>query len=166
MLDRAMPIVVPPASGLTLDGPVGGPLTFKVRAAQTDGAVTVFENVIPPGQGPPLHVHANEDEALYVLEGTFRFKLRDDVTVAPAGSFVFIPRGTAHCFQNIAAAPSRILVIFTPAGMERFFDEFAALPAPDPEAFARIGARVGMKVLGPPLQASRHVSEATGRDRR
>jgi quercetin dioxygenase-like cupin family protein len=166
MPDRAMPIVVPPASGLTLDGPVGGPLMFKARATQTGGAMTVFENVIAPGQGPPLHVHTNEDEALYVLEGQFCFKLQDDVLVAPAGSFVFVPRGTAHCFQNIAAAPARILVIFTPAGMERFFDEFAALPSPDPEAFARIGERVGMKVLGPPLPASGRVSGALGPGRR
>ncbi|MGN6871854.1 MAG: cupin domain-containing protein [Solirubrobacteraceae bacterium] len=156
-----MPIVVPPASGLKIDGPVGGPLLFKVRAAQTHGAMTVLENVIPPGQGPPLHLHTNEDEALYVLEGQFCFKLQDDVLVAPAGSFVFIPRGTAHCFQNIAPESSRILVIFTPAGMERFFDEFAALPSPDPEAFARIGEPVGMKVLGPPLPAPGRVSEAS-----
>jgi quercetin dioxygenase-like cupin family protein len=159
MLDRATPVVVPPESGLTLDGPVGGPLTFKLRSAQTQGAMTVFENVIPPGQGPPLHVHTSEDEALYVLEGQFHLKLDDELRVAPAGSFVFVPRGTPHCFQNIAAAPARVLVIFTPARMERFFDEFAALPSPDPEAFARIGEAVGMKVLGPPLAASGRVSE-------
>jgi oxalate decarboxylase/phosphoglucose isomerase-like protein (cupin superfamily) len=52
---------------------------------------------------------------------------------------VFVPQGTPHCFQNVTAAPARILVMFTPAGMEHFFDRFAELAAPDPEAFRRIG---------------------------
>lgn len=58
-------------------GPAGGPLTFKVRGTQTDGALTAFENVIAPGDGPPLHVHANDDEAWYVLDGELRFRLDD-----------------------------------------------------------------------------------------
>jgi hypothetical protein len=72
------------------------------------------------------------------------------------GSFVFVPRGTPHAFQNVGDTPARLLVMFTPSGMERFFDEFSALP-PDavvPEAFGRIGSRVGMDVVGPPLAVS------------
>lgn len=144
-------VVVPAGEGQTMEGPAGGPLTFKVRGAQTGGALTAFENVIAPGDGPPLHVHANEDEAWYVLEGDLRFRLDDRVTSAPAGSFVFVPRGTPHCFQNVGSGPARILVLFTPSGMERFFDRFAELPAFDPRAFARIGGEVGMEVVGPPL---------------
>ncbi|MDH4309379.1 MAG: hypothetical protein OEX04_18060, partial [Acidimicrobiia bacterium] len=45
------------------------------------------------------------------------------------GAFVFMPRGTAHCFQNLEDRPSRILVLLTPAGMERFFEEHANLPS-------------------------------------
>ncbi len=116
--------------------------------------MTALENVIPPGQGPPLHTHANEDESWYVIEGELRFKLDADVRAAPAGSFVFVPRGTPHCFQNVADTPARILVMFTPAGMERFFDGFAALLAPDPEAFRSIGGPAGMEVVGPPLSES------------
>src|SRR5580693_6983618 len=93
------PVVIGPNEGETIDGPVGGPLTFKVRGQQTNGALTAFENVIPPGQGPPLHSHGNEDECWYVLEGDLRFKLDGDIRQAPAGSFVFVPRGTPHCFQ-------------------------------------------------------------------
>jgi quercetin dioxygenase-like cupin family protein len=144
-------VVVRPGEGETIEGPAGGPLTFKVRGEQTNGALTVFENVIAPGDGPPLHVHANEDETWYVLEGDLRFRLGSEITSAPAGSFVFVPRGTPHCFQNIGSAPARILVLFTPSGMERFFDRFAQLPAFDPSAFGTIGGEVGMEVLGPPL---------------
>jgi quercetin dioxygenase-like cupin family protein len=110
--------------------------------------------VIPPGQGPPLHTHANEDESWYVLDGELRFKLDSEIRAAPAGSFVFVPRGTVHAFQNEGREPARTLVIFTPAGRERFFDDFASLATPDPVAFARIGEPIGMNVIGPPLAQS------------
>jgi quercetin dioxygenase-like cupin family protein len=82
-----------PGGGETIRNPVGGPLTFKVRAEQTNGALTVVESTAPPGEGPLLHVHANEDEALYTLDGTLRFRMEDEVQTAPAGAFAFIPRG-------------------------------------------------------------------------
>jgi quercetin dioxygenase-like cupin family protein len=149
------PVVAAPGEGTTVEGPAGGPLTFKVRGEQTNDSLTAFENVIGPGDGPPLHVHANEDEAWYVLAGTLRFQLDTRLAEAPAGTFVFVPRGTPHCFQNIGDEPATILVLFTPSGMERFFDRFAALPAGavDPSAFRTIGGEVGMDVLGPPLGA-------------
>lgn len=149
----AMPCVVGPGAGERMQGPAGGPLTFKVRGAQTGGRLTALENVIAPGEGPPLHAHADADEAWWVIEGTLRFRLGEETAEAPAGTFVFVPRGTPHCFANVGAAPARILVLFTPSGMERFFDRFAALPAFDPQAFGTIGAEVGMTVLGPPLHA-------------
>jgi quercetin dioxygenase-like cupin family protein len=152
--DESGALIVGPNAGAIIEGPVGGPLTFKARSEQTNGTLTAYENVIPPGQGPPLHTHANEDEAWYVLDGELRFKIGGELRPALAGSFVFVPRGTPHCFQNVGEDPARILVMFTPAGMERFFDEFATLSAPDPEAFAEIGSPLGMTILGPPLAQS------------
>jgi quercetin dioxygenase-like cupin family protein len=146
------PIVLGPGEGATIEGPAGGPLTFKVRGAQTGGVLTALENVIAPGDGPPLHTHAAEDEAWYVIAGELRFQLGDEHAAAPAGSFVFVPRGTPHCFVNAGSEPARILVLFTPSGMERFFDRFAELDAFDPSAFAAIGAGVGMDIVGPPLR--------------
>jgi quercetin dioxygenase-like cupin family protein len=145
-------LVVQPGQGTTVQGPAGGPLTFKVRGDQAGGALTVIENQIAPGDGPPHHVHASEDEAWWIIEGTLRFKLGEEMHEAPAGAFVFVPRGVAHSFQNAGDRAARILVMFTPGGMERFFDSFAALEEFDPSAFARIGAEVGMDVVGPPLR--------------
>ena len=147
---------VGPGEGATIQGPAGGPLTFKVRGEQTDGALCVLENVIGPGEGPPLHTHTHEDESWYVLAGDLRFRLDDVIESAPEGSFVFVPRGVPHCFQNVGGGAARILVSFTPAGMERFFDRFAALPADAdiPAAFRDIGREVGMEVVGPPLARS------------
>ena len=61
-------IICPPGEGATIDNPLGGPLTFEVRGDQTNGALTAFESSVAPGEGPPLHVHANEDEILYVSQ--------------------------------------------------------------------------------------------------
>ena len=156
MHDVPRPIAIRPGEGRTVQGPAGGPLTFKVRGEQTGGALTAIENVIAPGDGPPVHVHDGEDEYWYVIDGDLRFKLGDEIAEAPAGSFVFVPRGTPHAFQNVGDAPARILVLFTPSGMERFFDSFSELPdgAAAPEAFVRIGREVGMDVVGPPLAVS------------
>jgi quercetin dioxygenase-like cupin family protein len=147
------PVIEGPGEGITIQGPVGGPLTFKVRGEQTNGGLTVFENAVAPGEGPPLHAHANEDEAWYVIEGRLRFQLGEELHDAPAGSFVFVPRGTPHCFRNAGDATARILVMFTPSGMEAFFDRFAEVPAgaAGPDTFRTIGGEVGMDVVGPPL---------------
>jgi quercetin dioxygenase-like cupin family protein len=145
-----------PGEGATIGNPVGGSLTFKVRGEQSAGQLLVIESEIPPGDGPPLHVHANEDEGLYTLAGEVQFRLGDDVRPAPPGAFMFVPRGVPHCFQNVGDGVARILVFFTPAGMERFFERFAALAAADmtAEAFRTLGAEVGMEVAGPPLARS------------
>jgi uncharacterized cupin superfamily protein len=98
-----------------------------------------------------LHVHANEDEAWYVLEGELRFRLDARIASAPAGTFVFVPRGTPQCFRNAGEQPARILVLFPPAGMERYSDRFATLPACDPSAFRDARSRRGLDVVGAPL---------------
>jgi quercetin dioxygenase-like cupin family protein len=149
-------VVLGEGEGTIIQGPAGGPLTVKVRGAQTGGALTAFENVVAPGEGPPLHRHAREGESWFVIEGRFRFRLDDTVHDAPAGSYVFAAAGTPHCFQNICETPARLLVSFTPAGMETFFDRFAELPPGpiDPAVFAALGREAGMDVLGPPLAVS------------
>jgi quercetin dioxygenase-like cupin family protein len=62
-------VIVGPNDGTRIEGQVRGPLTFKLRGEQSNSALTALENVIPPGQGPPLHTRANEDESWYVIEG-------------------------------------------------------------------------------------------------
>lgn len=136
----------------------GGALTFMARGEQTGGATTGWESTVAPGHGPPLHTHAREDEMLYVLQGRLRVRLDEKLHEASAGSFVFIPRGVPHAWQNTGEAPARFLVLFTPAaaGMERFFERSATLgEAPQvAEAFKRFATDAGMEVLGPPLAGS------------
>lgn len=148
------PFVVLAGDGDVIRGPVGGATTIKARAETTNGTVTAVETVVAPGQGPPLHIHVREDEMYYVQEGQLRFKAGDRLFEAPRGAFMFIPRGTPHCFRNFQEVPAKILVIFTPAGMERFFEGHAKLPAGpvDKEAYNEVAHSAWMEVVGPVLE--------------
>jgi len=144
--------------GEPLRNPVGGMLTFRLRAADSGGTQTLLESVAAPGEGPPLHVHAVEAELLYVLDGTFRFRLVDDVWEAPPGGLMFVPAGAAHTWQNAGSGPGRLLVQFTPGSpaMEGFFEGFSARfgELPPPVLFAELAGPAGMTVAGPPLAVS------------
>jgi quercetin dioxygenase-like cupin family protein len=140
-----------------LDTPIGALITFVARAEQTGGALTAFESAAAPGEGPPFHRHLREDETIYVLRGTLRVRLAEDVHEAPAGSFVFMPHGVPHAWQNVSEEPARLLVLFTPAakGLERFFERAAELPDDTRAgAFGTFAGDAGMEVLGPPLAQS------------
>jgi quercetin dioxygenase-like cupin family protein len=150
------PYVLRDGEGERVQGPVGGPVVFKANAKTTNGTFTALENVVMPRLGPPQHIHVREDEMYYILDGRLRFKMDGEFSDAPAGSFVFIPRGTPHAFQNVGDGPARILVMFTPSGMERFFEGVGALSGgmPDPETFGAIYHDAWMQVVGPPLAES------------
>jgi quercetin dioxygenase-like cupin family protein len=143
-----------------LRGPVGGPACVLASTATTGGTFTALETTIAAGQGPPEHVHAR-DEMWLILEGRFRFIADGQLLDAPEGSFVFVPRRTAHCFQNIGEMAGRVLVMFTPGGMERFFEAHAELPdGPiDADRYRQIAAACWMDVVGPPLAHSHPLAD-------
>jgi quercetin dioxygenase-like cupin family protein len=146
-----------PDEGKKIENPLGGVVTIKLRGAQATGTVAAFDTVLEAfGEGPPLHLHEGYDEIVLVLSGSFRFKLGDRVADAPSGSFVFIPRGLEHTWQKVGDEPGRLFIVVAPAGFESFFERFAE-ESPDEgwaEVFARAGATVGMRVVGPPLPRS------------
>jgi len=153
------PILHAQGEGESVPNPLGGAIDFKARVEQTGGALTAFESAVAAGEGPPLHVHANEDEMLYFLDGLFRMRLDDVVRDAPSGSFACIPKSVPHAWQNIGNEPGHLLVMFLPAaaGMEQFFEQLAtdvAGEASIPETFATLAEAAGMKVVGPPLAQS------------
>jgi mannose-6-phosphate isomerase-like protein (cupin superfamily) len=155
-MTAAEPFVVPAGEGEVIRSPLAGPMLLKARAESTGGSFSLLENEVAPKAGPALHRHADEDEMYVVLEGTFRFKLGERIEPAPQGSFVFIPRGTPHCFQNVGDTPGRFLVMFTPAGMERYFEAQATLPpgGMDSDEHRAVAAANGMEILGPPLSVT------------
>lgn len=157
MADDMRGTMLGPGEGISVANPVGGSMTFKVRGDETHGALFALETVAAAGEGPPLHTHANEDEFLYVLDGRFRFRLDADESEGSAGTCMYVRRGVPHTWRNVSDGPARMLAVFTPAGMETFFERFAAHAgtAGAPEAFRTIGGDAGMTVVGPPLGGAR-----------
>ena len=145
-----------PGEGPTIRAPTGGPAVVRARTENTGGALALIDVTVPPKSGPALHVHAKEDELWVVLEGHLRFKADAEIFQAPTGSIVFVPRGVPHCFQNTGEKAAHILILFTPSGMERFFEEVARLPPGpiDPEVRRSIAHSVWMEHVGPPLAES------------
>lgn len=159
MTSSISPFAVAAGDGPSMPTPTADRVTVKGRSDNTNGLLTVLELETEPMRGPALHVHQREDEIWYVLEGKFRFMAGDEHYRLSKGGMAFGPRGTPHCFQNIGDGPGRLLIICTPAGVERFFEAFAArtssAPGPtDPEVLAGIGHVYGVEFIGPPLALS------------
>jgi quercetin dioxygenase-like cupin family protein len=110
------------AEGRSYWGP-GDLYTFLVTGEECRGAYFSMLAVVPPQGGPPPHIHLHEDETFYVLDGTPTFRLGDDQIVGGPGDFVNIPKGVLHCFRNLSDTPVRMILTFTPAGIEKFFEE-------------------------------------------
>ena len=95
---------------------------LKVSTAQTGGAFEVIE--LDGSKGPLPHIHRDREECFYIIEGTFTFLLGKEEMEAPAGSVVFVPRGTPHAFRHSQGA--RALVFSNPGGLlEGFFRELS-----------------------------------------
>ncbi len=82
-----------------------------------------MEALVPAGGGPPPHIHTREDETYYVLAGEIEVLLGEETVVAGPNDFVNIPRGTVHCFRNTGTETARMVLTFTPAGIEGWFEE-------------------------------------------
>jgi quercetin dioxygenase-like cupin family protein len=106
--------------------------------------IGITEAVLSPGEEPPLHIHRNEDEWLYVLEGEMTFHAGGQNYFSKAGGFVSFPRGIAHTF-TVESKQARFLVMNTPGGFERMFE----LGPRTPEEAARAMNAFGMEVVGP-----------------
>jgi quercetin dioxygenase-like cupin family protein len=113
---------------------IGDTYTFKATTESTGGAFALLEASIPPGSGPPPHVHRAEDEAFYLLAGTLQIAAGADTFLARAGDFMLVPRGTLHAFTNPGVEAARALILLTPAGFERFFDEIGTPARPGEQA--------------------------------
>ena len=113
---------------------VGDTYTFKATGESTGGVLALMEVSIPPGSGPPPHVHTHEDEAFYVLAGVLELSAGEETFAARAGDFVFLPRGTPHCFSNPGVDAARALILAAPAGIDRFFYEVGSPARPGKQA--------------------------------
>lgn len=136
--------------------------TVKVGAGDSRSGMNAVEFHAPRGFGPPLHVHREEDELMYVIDGRVRLEFGDETVLAEAGSVVSLPSGVPHTFQ-VESETARMLTVAAGRSSAPSFDRFVAtlgeptddarIPEPgdiDPGHVAAVCADHGMEVLGPP----------------
>jgi len=139
---------------------VGDVYRFLATGDDTNGKYAIWEASVPPGGGPPPHVHSREEEGFYILEGEGTFTINGERAVATAGMFANMPVGTPHSFKNDSSQPAQMLISVAPAGLEKMFFEFGvpvakgATTAPPPtkeeiEKLPAIAPRYGIEIRLP-----------------
>lgn len=133
-------------------------VTIKASGEDTEGAYALVDVIVPPGAGPPPHIHHREDEAFSILEGEFEFLAGDKTVRVVAGDFIHAPKNVIHTYRNVGLSPGRMLVVASPPGFERFVAEVgvpvtegASPPQtpPDVAEFVRVAASYGIEILLP-----------------
>jgi len=136
-----------------------GRVTVKAGPDETGNAFSQFEVNDPRGTAPPLHVHHNEDEAFYVLDGEVTALVGDERIDLRTGDYCFAPRGIRHTWI-VRSEHARMLVTVTPAGIDQLFVSLGVpvtgserptetVMPPMPE-LVRLFAAHGIEILGPP----------------
>lgn len=114
------PTLRTPTEGRTI-AVVGDVYRFLATGEDTNGKYALWEAIVPPGGGPPPHVHSREE--VYILEGEITFQVGEKRIVASAGMFANMPIGTPHSFKNETNRPAKMLISVAPAGLEQMFFE-------------------------------------------
>src|SRR5262249_46990337 len=133
---------------------VGDLYTVLASGEDTGGAYALIHAIVPPGGGPPPHIHSREDEAFYVLEGEVAFHADGKDIQAAAGTWVTLAKGSLHTFRNTGATAAKMLIVVTPSGLEKFFaevghpvtDRSAAPPPGDIEKLLAAAPRYGIEL--------------------
>jgi hypothetical protein len=153
-------LILAPGEGLSVENPLGGLFTFKITSDESDGTLTAVETFIVLQEGPPLHVH-EQDELILHPRRLSSCQARRYPARGASGIVCLHPTGhAAHLtWQNVGAEPLRFFTTIMPAAtaFEEFFKRYAQLPAEERgvEAFARLAAETkAFEVVGPPLAES------------
>ena len=120
----------------------------KILGADVDGHLALIECTTPAGLGPPVHIHTDQDEFMYIVEGSFGIQVDGRRSVLKAGDCYMVPRGTAHAYVVLGTQTARHLNVYNPAAhIEAFFASYDQ--AHDGKTRAS-----GPPPLAPPLKAS------------
>ena len=143
-----------PKEGLRLQSGPGRDLIFKVTGEDTGGAFDYFIVEVAPHGGPPLHVHHKQEETIHVLKGKFKVRIGDEIFYLYEGDFAYLPSKVPHAFLNLTDEPGDIIVVYTPGGGHKFYEELGPLTrhgVPDKKVVAQLFEKYEMSLLGPPL---------------
>jgi quercetin dioxygenase-like cupin family protein len=148
-------IVLAPGEGKILKSGPGRDLVFKLTGDDTGGAFDYFIVNVAPHGGPPLHVHHLQEETIHVLKGRFKIRIGEEIFTLDEGGFAYLPSKVPHAFLNLTDEPAQVIVVYTPGGGHRFYEEFGPLARngpPDPKVLAPVFEKYHMSLLGPPLK--------------
>jgi len=149
-------IVLKEGEGLRLQSGPGRDLIFKVTGEDTNGAFDYFIVEVAPHGGPPLHVHHAQEEIIHVLKGHFKIRIDGSIFYLKEGGFAYLPSKVPHAFLNLTDEVGEIIVVYTPGGGHRFYEELGPLSrsaSPDRQKIAAVFEKYGMTLLGGPLTA-------------
>lgn len=134
-----------------------GAITLKVLLSgkDTDGSHAIFEDIVEPGVGPGRHIHHEQDETFFFLEGEFIAEIGGKMFEFKPGDIGFIPKGTVHAFKNVGTTQGRLQYMFSPALSieEMFMSFYNALEdgSFSMEKMEEIATHHGQEFVGPPL---------------
>jgi quercetin dioxygenase-like cupin family protein len=128
------------------------PNDIKVSQKDTNGDLTIFEYTGNEKGGPPLHIHAHQDEVFFIVQGEYLFQVGEDKHHLKAGDTIFLPRTIPHAFAQLTDK-GKMFFLFQPSGkMEDFFKTLGNLTSqPTPAQGDKIFADHDMTIVGPPL---------------
>ena len=129
------------------------PNDIKVSQKDTNGDLTIFEYVGNVKGGPALHIHPNQDEIFFIVEGEYLFQVGEERHNLKSGDTIFLPRTIPHAFAQLTEQ-GKMFFLFQPSGKMEDFFRLISNPTfqPTPEEGAKISLEYGMKVVGPPLK--------------
>lgn len=141
---------------------VGSLITVKATDENTQGSFSLIEQVAPPDYGPPWHVHHEDEELVYVIEGEATVFVGDETMEAASGTMVYLPHGVPHSYRIEGEQPARLIVMTFKPGFEQYFIEGGepakelTLPPSEPpseekiEQLSELAPQYGYEILGPP----------------
>jgi mannose-6-phosphate isomerase-like protein (cupin superfamily) len=148
--------VLASSEGLRLQSGPGRDLIFKVTGEDTGGAFDYFIVEVAPLGGPPLHVHHKQEETIHVLKGRYKIRIGDEIFYCDEGGFAYLPSKVPHAFLNLTNEPGEIVVVYTPGGGHKFYEELGPISrsgSADRNAIADVFTKYDMTLLGAPLTA-------------
>ena len=157
-MSTAVPIIRQDGEGEQMWFAGGGTFTWKATAAETAGAFIMLEDRMERGKTTPLHMHPNEDEAIYVLEGELLVDIEGEQHRVGQGGLFVAPRGVAHAFM-VTSETAHVLSLQTPGTGESFYRDAgepvsATVDGSRPADWARLRAVAeqsdSIELLGPP----------------
>jgi len=147
-------IVLKQGDGLRLQSGPGRDLIFKVTGENTNGALDYFIVEVAPHGGPPLHVHHFQEETIHVLKGRFKIRIGDSIFYLNEGDFAYMPSKIPHAFLNLTDEGGEVIVVYTPGGGHKFYEELGPIsrtPGVERQQIAAVFEKHGMTLLGAPL---------------